>query len=173
MAEGPDEGVEPTEVMLRAPGPTVSWAGEPGPASTPSSPLPRREPIGRSPSCTASSSLPSVRYLYARAPGQEEDLASEVWLDAPRGLPAFSGDEDDFGRWIFTIARRRAIDAGRKRQRRKTDVSPPSTFAAVAGDADPEGSVVERLAGDEAVARSPPSCPKTRPRWCCCGWWPA
>src|SRR3954471_21783632 len=56
-----------------------------------------------------------LRYLRARAPGHVEDLASEVWLAAARGLPGFAGDHEGFGRWIFTIARRRVVDAGRKR----------------------------------------------------------
>jgi RNA polymerase sigma-70 factor (ECF subfamily) len=94
-----------------------------------------------------------VRYLRARAAGDEEDVASDVWIDAARALPGFSGDEDAFGRWIFTIARRRAIDLTRKRGRRRTDPAPPPVFTGVAGQADPEQSVLDRMAGDEAAAR--------------------
>lgn len=51
------------------------------------------------------------------APGNVEDVASEVWLSVTRGLCSFEGGEQDFRGWIFTIARRRAIDWGRRRGR--------------------------------------------------------
>ena len=101
-----------------------------------------------------------LRYLRARARGDEEDVAAEVWLDAARALPSFSGDEDAFGRWLFTIARRRAIDVARARTRRRTDPAPPPVFAGVAGPGDPERVVVERVAGDEAAARIAALLPK-------------
>ncbi len=40
-----------------------------------------------------------------------------MWLSVTRGLASFTGDEHDFRGWVFTIARRRAIDWGRRRQR--------------------------------------------------------
>ena len=51
------------------------------------------------------------RYLLHRL-GREleaEDLTSQVFLDAFRSLPSFSG-KMPFGAWLFTIARRRVAD---------------------------------------------------------------
>jgi RNA polymerase sigma-70 factor (ECF subfamily) len=62
-----------------------------------------------------------VRFLTGLSPDEAEDLASETWIDVCRGLDHFEGDGRDFRRLLFTIARRRAIDHGRKRRRRRTD----------------------------------------------------
>jgi RNA polymerase sigma-70 factor (ECF subfamily) len=59
-------------------------------------------------------------YLRVIAPEAAEDVASETWLQVVAGLAAFRGGEDAFRAWIFTIARHRAIDAGRARARRRT-----------------------------------------------------
>jgi RNA polymerase sigma-70 factor (ECF subfamily) len=67
---------------------------------------------------------PSVlAYLRRRAPGEADDLSSDVWLDVQRGLNRFSGDEGGFRRWVFTIARRRLIDDRRRTRRRSTEPS--------------------------------------------------
>src|SRR6188472_1867155 len=60
---------------------------------------------------------PVVRWLSVVASGDVDDIESEVWLSIARSLPTFIGDEGDFRGWVFTIARRRAIDWGRRRQR--------------------------------------------------------
>ena len=57
---------------------------------------------------------PVLRYLSVQAPREAEDLASETWMDVARGLHRFEGDEADFRRFVFTIARRRLIDERRK-----------------------------------------------------------
>lgn len=103
-----------------------------------------------------------LRYLRGRVPGQEDDVAADVWLAAARSLGAFRGGENDFGRWIFTIARRRAVDVGRQRQRRRTDPAPPEQFAAVTGGADPADLIAARAAGDAAVARIAALLPKSQ-----------
>jgi RNA polymerase sigma-70 factor, ECF subfamily len=60
---------------------------------------------------------PLVRWLSVVTSGDVEDIESEVWLSVTRSLSSFKGDEHDFRGWVFTIARRRAIDWGRRRQR--------------------------------------------------------
>jgi RNA polymerase sigma-70 factor (ECF subfamily) len=60
---------------------------------------------------------PLLRWLAVVAPGNVEDVSSEVWVSVTRGLTAFEGDERDFRGWIFTLARRRAIDWARQRAR--------------------------------------------------------
>lgn len=59
-------------------------------------------------------------YLRVIAADAAEDVASETWLQVVTGLGRFRGDEAAFRAWVFTIARHRAIDAGRARARRRT-----------------------------------------------------
>lgn len=59
-----------------------------------------------------------LRYFRGRGASAPEDLASQVWLDVAEGLRRFEGDATDFKRWLFTIARRRHIDAIRRDTRR-------------------------------------------------------
>ena len=59
-----------------------------------------------------------VRYLRVRGDDAPEDLASETWMHVLRGLGTFVGEAREFRAWLFTIARNRAVDAGRARTRR-------------------------------------------------------
>jgi len=60
-----------------------------------------------------------LRYLHVIVPGPEaEDVAGDTWLQVVKGLPRFRGGEEAFRAWLFTIARHRAVDAGRSRSRR-------------------------------------------------------
>lgn len=58
-----------------------------------------------------------LRYLYAAAPQAAEDVAAETWVQVCRGLRGFRGDEQAWRSWLFTVARRRAIDESRRRSR--------------------------------------------------------
>jgi RNA polymerase sigma-70 factor (ECF subfamily) len=59
-------------------------------------------------------------YLRVIAADAAEDVASETWLQVVAGLGGFRGGESAFRAWVFTIARHRAVDAGRARARRRT-----------------------------------------------------
>jgi RNA polymerase sigma-70 factor, ECF subfamily len=59
-----------------------------------------------------------LRFLRAVGCDDPDDVASETWLQVVRDLHKFAGGEDEFRRWLFTIGRNRAIDAGRARSRR-------------------------------------------------------
>lgn len=59
-----------------------------------------------------------LRYLRVIAPEAADDVAGETWLQVVTGLAGFRGGEDAFRGWLFTIARHRAVDAGRSRARR-------------------------------------------------------
>lgn len=59
-----------------------------------------------------------LRYLRVLAGGQAEDVASETWVRVVHDLHRFSGDEDGFHAWVFTIARHRWLDARRAASRR-------------------------------------------------------
>ena len=65
-----------------------------------------------------------LRYFRGRGSTQPEDLASQVWIDVAASLHRFSGDSDAFRRWLFTIARRRQIDATRRFARRPEELDP-------------------------------------------------
>ena len=93
-----------------------------------------------------------LRYLTVIAPGSAEDVSAETWVTVVRGLDRFRGGEDAWRAWLFTTARRRAADEGRRRSRR------PESPAAGAGEgrraeaADPADQVLEDLATRAAVA---------------------
>jgi RNA polymerase sigma-70 factor (ECF subfamily) len=69
-----------------------------------------------------------LRYLHVITP-DADDVAGDTWLQVVKGLPRFRGGEEAFRAWLFTIARHRAVDAGRSRSRRP-DV--PLTLAQIA-----------------------------------------
>jgi len=54
-------------------------------------------------------------YLRLQGVADPEDLTSEVFLGAFRGLRSFRGDEGKFRSWVFTIAHRRLTDERRAR----------------------------------------------------------
>jgi RNA polymerase sigma-70 factor, ECF subfamily len=59
-----------------------------------------------------------LRFLRVVGCDDPDDVASETWLQVVRDLHRFSGGEEDFRRWLFTIGRHRAVDAARARARR-------------------------------------------------------
>ncbi len=54
----------------------------------------------------------------ALAVAGEEGIVADTWVQVVRGLAAFRGDEQAWRAWLFTTARRRAIDERRRRLRR-------------------------------------------------------
>ena len=59
-------------------------------------------------------------YSFLRGTGlgdSVEDVLSETFLSVARDIHRFTGDEDDFRAWVFTIARRRGQDEWRSRGR--------------------------------------------------------
>jgi RNA polymerase sigma-70 factor (ECF subfamily) len=56
--------------------------------------------------------------LRKRGRSSAEDITSQVWIDVGRNIARFVGDGDDFARWVYTIATRRAIDETRRAVRR-------------------------------------------------------
>lgn len=63
-------------------------------------------------------------YLRARGARDPEDTLGDVFLQVTRDLPRFADADDPVAlrRWIFTIARNRLIDAGRRDRRRLRSV---------------------------------------------------
>jgi RNA polymerase sigma-70 factor (ECF subfamily) len=71
-----------------------------------------------------------LRYLKVIAPEAAEDVAGETWLQVVTALAGFRGGEMEFRAWLFTIARHRAVDAGRARERRPRTVPMADSGAA-------------------------------------------
>jgi RNA polymerase sigma-70 factor (ECF subfamily) len=100
-----------------------------------------------------------LRYLRVAAPQAAEDVAAETWVQVVRGLAGFRGGERAWRAWLFTTARRRALDERRRRARHPVaplmelprDLEPSTPDAA--------GQAMENLATEAtlaAVAGLPP-----------------
>jgi RNA polymerase sigma-70 factor (ECF subfamily) len=99
-----------------------------------------------------------LRYLRVIAP-EAEDVAGETWLQVLGGLAGFRGDEQAFRAWLFTIARHRAVDAGRSRTRRPTvplDLSGAAEQLVTADSADLALDAVSARAVVKLIAELPP-----------------
>jgi RNA polymerase sigma-70 factor (ECF subfamily) len=101
-----------------------------------------------------------LRYLRVIVGDDAEDVASETWLHIARGLTAFHGDSDGFRGWSATIARNRATDHLRQRQRRPRTVSVPvEDLSPLAAAEDTAASALEGISTEAAIAliaRLPP-----------------
>lgn len=93
-----------------------------------------------------------LRYLRSRRAVAAEDVASQVWVDVASSIARFEGGDDDFRRWLFTIAHRRSVDSIRRSVR-------DDRLAVRAADADADthadgADVVHDRAGslDRAIA---------------------
>jgi RNA polymerase sigma-70 factor (ECF subfamily) len=95
-----------------------------------------------------------LRYLRITARDAAEDVASETWASVTASITRFDGDETAFRAWLFTVARRRAIDHFRSEARRPAVpvdpvvlglASPPST------EPDPVDATVSTLALESAL----------------------
>lgn len=93
-----------------------------------------------------------LRYLRVIAPGAEEDIAAETWVHVVRGLRSFRGDEQAWRAWLFTTARRRAIDLARHRSRRPESPLDEVTAAQLPGTADSAEVALENLSTAAAIA---------------------
>jgi RNA polymerase sigma-70 factor, ECF subfamily len=93
-----------------------------------------------------------LRYLRVAAPASAEDLASESWLDVARGLQRFTGGEQAFRSWVFTIARHRAIDLRRRAARRPVETLPVELLSERVAPDDPAAAALDALATERALA---------------------
>ena len=93
-----------------------------------------------------------VRYLRVIAGEVDEDVAAETWITVVQGLVRFRGDEMAWRGWVFTTARRRAIDEGRRRTRRRTALASEAADLRTPEAPDPAQVVLERLDTQAALA---------------------
>lgn len=94
---------------------------------------------------------PLLRYLRARRAPSPDDVASQVWIDVATSIDRFEGGDDDFRRWLFTIAHRRSVDAIRRAVRtsqRRSALAARAADHAAGADAEHE----DHDALDRAIA---------------------
>ena len=113
-----------------------------------------------------------LRYLRVAAPEATDDVASETWVQVCRGLRGFRGDEQAWRSWLFTIARRRAIDEGRRRSRHPVAPLADLPQAREPRAPDAEMQALENLA-TAGVITAILALPPCRRKSSCCGCWAA
>ena len=97
-------------------------------------------------------------YLRVQGALEPDDLTSEVFLKVFQNLGTFSGTEEQFRSWVFTIAHHRLVDARRAQARRPqlADHAQDQDHAAPYGqaglDTDVEATVMRHLS-EERVRR--------------------
>jgi RNA polymerase sigma-70 factor (ECF subfamily) len=92
-----------------------------------------------------------LRYLSLAGESADE-VASDTWLTVVQGLGSFRGDEAAWRAWVFTTARRRAIDAGRQRTRAaRTSWRHRASSWVEAVEADCADIVVDTLTSADAI----------------------
>jgi RNA polymerase sigma-70 factor, ECF subfamily len=92
-----------------------------------------------------------VRYLRVIAPDVADDVAAETWVQVVRGLRRFRGDESAWRAWLFTTARRRVIDASRRRSRHREEPLHDVPAAVLPVTADAADEAMERLSTRAAI----------------------
>src|SRR6202167_6482853 len=93
-----------------------------------------------------------LRYLHALVGDDDEDVASETWLQVTRDLSGFTGDYDGFRGWIATIARHRAMDHLRRHARRPPAIPVPAEdLAGLAAADDTASTAIDTLTTTAAI----------------------
>ena len=99
---------------------------------------------------------PSVAaYLRGRGVRDADDVTSEVFLAAFRGIGRFHGDGAAFRSWLFTIAHHKSVDEHRRPAAREVLVDAVGAGAGHGLDSAParsaEDVAMEQIAGEGAV----------------------
>ena len=94
---------------------------------------------------------PLLRYLAVRGNQNPDDIAGETWLQVVRDLDGFAGGVQEFRGWLFTIARHRAVDAGRAAAARP---AVPVADPASAGEHPVTPSAEQHVVEQDATARA-------------------
>jgi len=92
-----------------------------------------------------------LRYLRVLVGEDAEDVASETWLQIARDIGGYRGEGGGFRGWAATIARHRALDHLRHRQRRPSVPTASEHFADLPGHHDTEGRAIEALETHAAI----------------------
>lgn len=94
-----------------------------------------------------------LRYFAARMPDDAQDLAADTWMGAARRIGSFVGGEQDFRRWLFTIAHHQLVRHWRAASRRPARSVPDTELMDHPGTAQPAEDVVGALSAESAAAR--------------------
>jgi RNA polymerase sigma factor (sigma-70 family) len=98
---------------------------------------------------------PVAAYLRGRGVRDADDVTSEVFLAAFRGIGRFQGDGVAFRSWLFTIAHHKGVDVHRRPATREVLVDAVAAGAGHGLDPDrsrsAEDVAMEQIAGDEAL----------------------
>ncbi len=93
-----------------------------------------------------------LRYVAALVGADAEDVAAEAWFQVVRDLQRFEGDCSGFRGWVATIARHRALDQIRARNRRPVVLDDLVALADRPATDDPAADAIERLHTAQALA---------------------
>ena len=93
-----------------------------------------------------------LRYVAALVGADAEDVTSEAWFQVVRDLGRFEGDAGGFRGWVATIARHRALDHLRARNRRPVVLDDLVALADRPAADDTAADAVERLHTAQAIA---------------------
>jgi RNA polymerase sigma-70 factor (ECF subfamily) len=86
-------------------------------------------------------------YLRAQGVPEAEDVLGEVFFQVARDLHRVRGDDVAARKWVFTVARHRILDDGRRRARQpKMDNGPVPDVALPAADEPPDPVLLGALA---------------------------
>jgi RNA polymerase sigma factor (sigma-70 family) len=91
-------------------------------------------------------------YLRVQGAADPEDLTNEVFLGVFQRIGAFTGDEERFRSWVFTIAHSRLIDDRRRVSRRPQLAPDPGDAPAEHPGGDAEQDALERLSSRRVQA---------------------
>jgi RNA polymerase sigma-70 factor, ECF subfamily len=91
-----------------------------------------------------------LRYLGAVGGPLADDVAADTWVSVVQSLHRFSGDEQGWQAWVFTIARARLRDEQRRMWRRPVPFDVETALAGREDDCDVAADV-EQLATTEAA----------------------
>jgi RNA polymerase sigma-70 factor (ECF subfamily) len=95
-----------------------------------------------------------LRYLKITTRDAAEDVASETWASVTASITRFDGDEAAFRAWLFTVARRRAIDHFRSEARRPSVPVDPVVLghaSPASSEPDPGEATVSTIALESAL----------------------
>lgn len=99
-----------------------------------------------------------LRFLRARGAADPDNLLGDVFLQVVENIGRFTGGERQFRAWLLTIARHRAIDESRRRDRRPEDLVDDPVLVAWGPAGDTQADAAHALAHSrilEALAELP------------------